>query len=216
MKKKIAIFGAGGHATVVTNEINKLKDYEIVGYFVHDVNNLNIIKDYKNKIFMINKRNLLNLVKNSVSGIIAIGENILRKKIVEDFRLISRNFKWEKIISKDSTVSSTVSIGNGTIIMSECVVNPYSKINNHCLINTGSIIEHENIFEDYSSVGPGVVTGGNVKVEKLSHLGIGSVIKEKVKIGKNVIIGGNSFVNKNCIKNSIYCGSPAKFIKKIL
>ena len=28
MKKKIAIFGAGGHATVVTNEINKLKDYE--------------------------------------------------------------------------------------------------------------------------------------------------------------------------------------------
>jgi sugar O-acyltransferase (sialic acid O-acetyltransferase NeuD family) len=213
MKKKIAIFGAGGHATVLTNEINKFKDYEIVGYFVHDLNNLDINKNYKKKILQINKKNLLNLVKNSVSGIIAIGDNVLRKKIVEDIRSISRSFKWEKIISKDSIVSSTVTVGDGTIIMSGCVVNPYSKIKNHCLINTCSIIEHENIFEDYSSVGPGVITGGKVKVGKFSHLGMGSIVLERIKVGKNVLIGANSFVNRNCLANKIYYGSPLRFIK---
>jgi sugar O-acyltransferase (sialic acid O-acetyltransferase NeuD family) len=213
MKKKIAIFGAGGHATVVTNEINKLKDYDIIGYFVHDLSNLNIKKNYKKKIFQINKKNLLNLVKNSVSGIIAIGDNISRKKIVDDFRLISKSFKWEKIISKDSIVSPTVIVGDGTIIMSGCVINPYSKINNHCLINTGSLIEHENIFEDYSSVGPGVITGGKVKVGKFSHLGMGSIVLEKINIEKNVLIGANSYVNKNCLTNKIYYGSPLRFIR---
>jgi acetyltransferase EpsM len=216
MKKKIAIFGAGGHATVVTNEINKLKDYDIIGYFVHDLSNLNIKKNYKKKIFQINKKNFLNLVKNSVSGIIAIGDNIWRKKIVDDFRLISRSFKWEKIISKDSFVGEKVEVGDGTVIMSGCVIGPFTKIKRHCLINTGSVIEHENELDEYSSIGPGVVTAGNVKIGELSHLGIGSVVKEKVNIGKNVIIGGNSFVNKNCINNSIYFGSPAKLVKKIV
>ena len=212
MKKKIAIFGAGGHATVVTNEINKLKDYEIVAYFVSDLHNLDINCNYKKKMLQINKKNLLNLVKNSVSGIIAIGNNILRKKIVDNSRLISRSFKWEKIISKDSVVSSTVTVGDGTIIMSGCIVNPYSKIKNHCLINTGSIIEHENIFEDYSSVGPGVITGGNVKVGKFSHLGMGSVVLEKINVKNNVLIGANSFVNKDCLANKIYYGSPLRLV----
>ena len=214
MKKKIAIFGAGGHATVITNEINKLKDYVIVGYFVNDVNNSIIIKEYKKNIFMINKKNILNLVKNSVTGIIAIGENILRKKIVRDLRLISRNFKWGKIISKDSLLGENVEVGDGTVIMSGCIIGPFTKIKEHCLVNTGSIIEHENQLDKYSSTGPGVVTAGNVRIGELTHLGIGAVVKERVKIGKNVIIGGNSFVNKNCINNSVYFGNPAKLVKK--
>jgi acetyltransferase-like isoleucine patch superfamily enzyme len=98
--------------------------------------------------------------------------------------------------------------------MSGCVIGPFTKIKRHCLVNTGSIIEHENQLDEYSSTGPGVVTAGNVKIGELSHLGIGAVVKERVKIGKNVIIGGNSFVNKNCLNNSIYFGSPAKLVKK--
>ena len=84
------------------------------------------------------------------------------------------------------------------------------------MINSESIVEHENDLDDFSSIGPGVITAGNVKIGKLSHLGIGSVVKEKVNIGKNITIVGNSFVNKNCINNSIYFGSPAKLVKKIL
>ena len=39
------------------------------------------------------------------------------------------------------------------------------------------------------------------------------VAKELVKIGKNTIIGGQSFVYKNCKSYSIYSGIPAKKIR---
>ena len=46
------------------------------------------------------------------------------------------------------------------------------------------------------------------------RIGIGASIKEDLKIEENVIIGANSFVNKDCKKNQKYLGSPAKIHKK--
>ena len=48
-----------------------------------------------------------------------------------------------------------------------------------------------------------------------SYLGIGSIVKHGVKIGKNTVIGGNSFVNKKCSDNFLYFGVPVKQIRKI-
>ena len=73
--------------------------------------------------------------------------------------------------------------------------------------------ENDNLFENFSSTGPKVVTGGNVKIGSFSHIGIGSVVKNNILIKENVICGGKSYVNKNCKKNSIYYGIPSKFKK---
>ena len=48
----------------------------------------------------------------------------------------------------------------------------------------------------------------------LTHIGIGASINHNISIGKNVVIGGGSFINKNCKSNSIYFGVPGKFINK--
>ena len=58
-----------------------------------------------------------------------------------------------------------------------------------------------------------MITGGNVKIGELSHLSIGSTIKNNITIESNALIGGSSFVNKDCDKNSVYYGVPAKKIK---
>ena len=105
-------------------------------------------------------------------------------------------------------------IGDGSLIMPGVIINAQSEIGKNCIINSGSIIEHDNFFDDFfSSCGPGVVTGGNVIIDKFSHLGIGSVVLNNCKIGLNTIIGANSTVTKNCKKNSTYIGSPVKKIK---
>ena len=98
--------------------------------------------------------------------------------------------------------------------MAGTTINNHTKIGKHCLINTSSSIDHDNYFDDFSSCGPGVVTGGNVIVGNSSYIGIGSTVKNGVIIGKNTLIGGHSFVNKNCKDNTIYYGVPIKKIKK--
>ena len=75
-------------------------------------------------------------------------------------------------------------------------------------------IDHNNTFHNFSSTGPGAITGGNVIIGEQSFLGIGCAIKDKIFIGTNTIIGGQAFVCKNCESNSLYYGVPAKRIKR--
>ena len=151
--------------------------------------------------------------KNGVYGIIGISENKIRKKIVQQTQNF-KNLKWEPIISKDVKLNGNVSIGSGTFINTGTIINTNSTIGDHCSINTRSSIDHGCVFQDYSGTGPGVILGGNVKVEELSYVGMGSIIKNGLKIGRNSIVGAGSLVLKNCEKNSIFFGLPAKKIKK--
>jgi acetyltransferase EpsM len=98
--------------------------------------------------------------------------------------------------------------------MSGVIINTGTLIGNHCIINTSSSIDHDNIFKNFSSCGPGVTTGGNVTVGDNSYIGIGSVIKHSIKVGSNIVVGGNAFVNKDCSNNYIYYGVPIKKIRK--
>ena len=146
-------------------------------------------------------------------GIIGIGSNFIRKKVANKINKIYKNFKWITIISKNSTINGKVKIGKGSLIVSGSVINTGTNIGEHCLINTSSSIDHDNIFKNYSSTGPGVITGGNVKLGECSHLGLGSAVKHRISIGDNTIIGAKSLVLKKCNKNSIYFGIPAKKIR---
>ena len=104
-------------------------------------------------------------------------------------------------------------IGKGSIILTGSVINTGTEIGEHCLINTSSIIDHDNTLKNFSSTGPGVTTGGNTQLGQCSHLGIGSTVKHQISIGDNTIVGAQSLVVKNCENNSVYFGIPAKKIK---
>ncbi len=204
MKINLIIFGNGLHANVVMDELDRLKKYKILG----KVNIKNKIK-YKKKIFKI-KDFCQKFKKKKIRGIVAIGNNKIRKYVVHEVEKMMPNFKWEKLISKNSIISKKAKIGEGSMIISGTVINTNSKIGRHCLINTRTIIDHDNTWEDFSSSGPGVSSAGSVIIKKNSHIGIGSTIKEKITIGMNTLIGAHSFVNKNCKKDSTYYGVPAK------
>lgn len=211
--KKILIFGSGVHSKVVFSEIIQLKKYLILGFIDDFSDKGKVIEVFNNKKY----KNLgkIENIKNykKICGVIGVGENYIRKKISEEVNNKFKEFKWETIVSKNSTINGNVIIGKGSVIISNSVINTGTKIEKHCLINTSSSIDHDNYFENFSSTGPGVITGGNVTLGEMSHLAIGSIIKHQINIGKNTIIGGNSFVNNNCDDNSIYYGVPAKKIR---
>ena len=210
--KKIVIFGSGGHAFVVLSEIIKAKKFKIIGvvddYF--DKKKINLFKYYGVKYLGNLNKFSKSKSKKNIFGFVAVGDNKKREEIVKKVSKIIKNIRWATIISKDAIISTNVKIGEGTIIVSGSVVNFGTIIKKHCLINTNSSIDHENYFESFSSSGPSVTTGGNVKVFKGSHLGISSTIKQGIIIGKNTIIGGQTFINKNCDSNSMYFGIPGK------
>ena len=214
--KKIIIFGSGDHAKVILTEILKLKKYNFLGFCDEKKKKNKVIYKIKNKKFkVIGNLNEIKKIcnKNKIYGIIGISENKIRKKIVKQTQNL-KNLKWESIISKEAKLTGNVKVGAGTFINTGTIINTNSIIGEHCSINTRSLIDHDCIFQNYSGTGPGVIVGGNVKIEELSYIGIGAIIKNGVKIGKNSIIGAGSLVLKNCQTDWILFGSPVKKIKK--
>ena len=211
----LVIFGSGDHAKVIFSEIINDKKIKFLGF----------IDDYKRKgelIIRENNKNFYNLgkmknvlkKKNKFKGIVGVGHNFLRKDIFKNIKKIDKSFQFIKVISKNAIINPTVTIGDGTTIMPGATINKGTIIKEHCIINTSASIDHDNLFEDFSSTGPGVVTGGNVIIKEQSYLGIGCVVKNNIKIHEKTIIGANSLVNKNCEANYIYYGSPIKKIRK--
>ena len=207
--RNILLFGLGRNFKVIVNEIFKSTIYRIIGFVDENINDDFIIIKQK-KIFNRNK-DLKKIIKlNKAKGLATIGDNYIRKKIYIQASKINKKFKWEKLVSKNSVIDKNVTIGQGSIIMPGVIINCYSEIGEMCLINTGSVIEHDNIFKNFTSTGPGVTTSGNVIVNELSHLGTASVTIHNIIVGKDTILGANSLATKNLHDNSVYIGSPAK------
>lgn len=207
MRKKVVIIGAGGHAKVIADIIEKSGD-EIVG-FLDDNKEIGttIIKEYK-VIGDLNNRFAMAVTKENLEFIIAIGDNKKREEISH-----SPNLKFYTAIHPSAQIGLDVEIKEGTVVMANVCINSSAKIGKHCIINTGAIIEHDNIIEDFVHISPNVALGGTVKIGKNTHVGIGSTIKNNITICENCKIGAGAVVVKDIEKEGTYVGVPAKGIK---
>lgn len=210
--KEIVIIGAGGHAKVVIDIILQrekiLNDNLIIKGILDDT----FKENEEKKIFgipIVGKINKILELPSNIYYIIAIGNNGIRKKIVQNYEKI----KYITLIHPKAIIGENVKIGVGTVLMAGSIINSYTKIGNHCIINTGSIIEHDNIIEDYVHISPNVTLCGEVVIKKESWIGASAVIIQGITVGYNSIIGAGTVVIKSIPNFCTAINNPAKIIK---
>lgn len=199
MIKEVFLYGASGHSKVII-DILELLDISITSVFDDDVSKKTIL-NYKVTSF--NKS--LDL---KMPCIISIGNNNVRKKIVEKHS----KFKYITVAHPSAIIDKTVVLGKGIVVMSGVIINSSTKIGNHCIINTSASIDHDCKIGDYSHISPNATLCGNVTVGSLTHIGAGSVIIQGITIGNNVVIGAGSVIIKDVPNNSVVVGNPGKII----
>lgn len=204
MSKSVVIIGASGHGKVIADIIANSGD-KVLGFLddADDVQGKKIIgfpvlgkiADYDNY--------------KDCEFVIAIGNPYIREKISNELPV-----KWYTAIHPTAVISSLdVEIGEGTVIMANAVVNPSARIGKHCIINTGAIVEHDNILEDFVHLSPNVTLAGIVKVGKSTHIGAGSCTKQVLNIASDCIIGAGSVIVNDITESGTYVGVPARKIK---
>ncbi|MGL5049548.1 MAG: acetyltransferase [Fusobacteriaceae bacterium] len=207
--KKVIIIGAGGHAKVVIDIIlqrqKRLNDnVEIIG--ILDDSFSETEKKRLFGILIIGKLDKILELSKDIFYVIAIGSNKIRKKIAERYSSIN----YITTIHPNSIIAEEVEIDLGTVVMAGTIVNSYTKIGKHCIINTGSIIEHDNVLSDYVHISPNATLCGGIKIGEETWVGAGATVIQGVEISKNVIVGAGSVVVGSIEDNSIYVGIPAK------
>ena len=203
----ILIYGASGHARVLIDIIEQAGIHKIIG-LVDDTGSVNNLMGYHvaNNI----KSYLDRGVKN---GLVAIGDNWQRSKLVSKILDICDDFEFITAVHPSAKIARDVVIGNGSVVMAGSNVNPSTQIGNHCIVNTGSNVDHDCIINNFASLAPGVTLGGNVTVDVYSAVGLGSSVIQKVVIGAHTVIGAGSVVIKEISSCCIAYGNPCRFIR---
>ena len=142
--------------------------------------------------------------------VIAIGNASAREAIAN--RLAGAI--WYTAIHPKAVISPLeTTIGAGSVVMANAVVNPSAHIGKHCLLNTGSIVEHDNHIDDYVHISVGTKLAGTVSIGKHSWIGIGAVVNNNVTICNDCTIGAGAVVTRNLTECGTYVGIPARKIK---
>ena len=209
MQKKVIIFGASGHARVIADIIKKSGD-EIVG-FLDDNADIQGNTIFDGKIVLGDTSEESVKKYSDCYFIIGIGSNRVRKIISEKYS----NLKWYTAIHPNAIIGSNIEIGEGTVLMAGTVINTGTKIGKHCIVNTCSSLDHDNILEDFVHISPGAHLAGTVKIMEGTWICAGVTVINNITIGSNNVIGAGATVIKNIEEeNCTYIGVPVKKLTK--
>jgi sugar O-acyltransferase (sialic acid O-acetyltransferase NeuD family) len=197
--KNIIIIGAGGHAKVIADIV--IKSGECLHGFIDDHVPVGTkILGYP----VIGKSDDIGTFKDA-KFVMGIGNNHTRKQIAEKYN----DLPWHTAVHPSATVALDVSIGKGTVVMANAVINPSSEIGKHCIINSGAIVEHDNKLADYVHISPNAALGGTVCVGECTHVGIGATVRNNISITSGCVIGAGAVVVKDVVERGVYVGVPA-------
>lgn len=211
--KKIVVIGASDQSRCTIDVIEQENKYEIHGILDKKLEKGTSFEGYP-VLGYIDILNELIEANDVYGGIVAIGDNFTRYKVVKSILEDHPDFKFINAIHPSVIIGKKVKIGSGNLIMPGVILNNNSSVGDHCILLTRSSLDHDSKVGDYSSFSPGVTTGGRVSVGNCSVIGIGANILHCKSVGNHCVIGGGALINKDIEDNSIAYGVPARIVKK--
>ena len=111
-------------------------------------------------------------------------------------------------MSDKASISDAVMVFPGAHIVAGAVLGV------GCVVNTGALVEHDCVLNDWVSIGPSATLAGGVTIEQRSFVGARSVVIQNLKVGSDSIIGAGSVVISNVDSLCVAYGNPARQHRK--
>lgn len=200
--KDVIVIGAGGHAKVIADIVIRSND-NLIGFLDDRIEvGTKILGDYE----VMGPTNLIESIKGENKFfIIAIGDNLIRKTFYEKY-----NINYYTAIHPTAIIGTDVELGEGTCVMPNACINANTKIGKCCIINSGALVEHDCVIDDFVHISPTATVCGTVKIGKLTQIGARASVRNNVTIGEEILIGMGATVVKDIIEKGTYIGTPAK------
>lgn len=203
MKNKLLIIGASGHGKVVADIALKMNKWQSIAFLDDDKSirasmGLEVVGKTTDAFNYLNDYDIF----------VGIGNNAIREKIQEN--LEAEGASIPTLIHPTVVIGEQVELAYGTVVMAGVVINCCTRIGKGCIINTGAMLDHDNIIEDYVHISPGSHLAGTVKVGQGTWLGIGSTVINNINITSDCKVGAGSVVNKDITESGTYVGVPVR------
>ncbi|MEZ4686684.1 MAG: acetyltransferase [Bacteroidia bacterium] len=183
------LFGASLHAEVVLDVAVAQGHYEPVAALDPGITPGQLFSAFH--IPVLGADNLLPILVREfpgLQGIIAVGDNRIRKTIAQFVGSLVPGFPWASLVHPSAVAGSNVSLGPGTVVMPGAVIQTGCRIGSHCLVNTMASLDHHSQLGDFVHLAPGVHTGGEVRIGEGVLAGIGAAILPRTHVPEWTVV----------------------------
>ena len=207
MSLPIVIIGAGGHAAVVADALLAV-GAEVIGFTSRDAPErppqcgLPILGD--DCVLERWRPEQIRLV----NGVGSIDTSGIRRLVQE--RLEAQGWHFIGVRHPAATVSPYAVLADGVQLLAHSVVQSGARVGRGCIVNTGAIVEHDVILDDWVHIAPRAVVCGDAVVGTHSHVGAGAVVRQGVRLGARTLIGVGAAVVKDFAGDGCLLGVPAR------
>lgn len=219
MKEKIIIIGGKGTAVVIAEQIydachNYNKNIELLGFAFDDplyaegINDWPVLCGTKDVYYKYGKYNDVKFIFQLYRYDLLIERIALRESLGIPIE------KFCSFIHPTVYVAKSARLGNGNIILANCVINSNFKMGNFNTINSCSLLGHDSIMGDNNFFAGHTCIGSNITIGSGNFTGLNASLKNFIQVGNNNLIGMASNVTKNLSNNKVVVGNPAKEIIK--
>ena len=205
--KHLAILGASGHGKVVA-DIAECQGWEKVSFFDDAWP-----KKQKNGAWSVigDSDELLKRLSEFSGVAVAIGDNTVRLNKLNMFK--QAGAPLPALAHPSAVVSRYSFIDDAVVIVAGAVINADARVRFGTVINTSASVGHDCDLGEGCHICPGVRLAGGVEVGSCSWVGVGTSVRQLVKIGSGVVIGAGAAVVSDIENGAIAVGVPARIVR---
>jgi len=208
---RVLAIGGGGHAKAVIDAALERGGLEVIGVLDSNKSVGEVVLKTQVRTVSVVGADWNSVSLSGVEGaIICLGNNYVRKRLVEAIKQDQPQLSFPRVVHPRAVVASSAFIGEGTVVLAGCVVNPCAKVGSFCILNTLSCVEHDCTVREYAFIGPRATLSGGVEVGDTSFIGCGSTVVQGRTIGSNSLVGAGSVVYENIPSSAKAYGVPAR------
>ena len=211
-RKRLLVIGSSGHAKVVIDAIERSGSFEIVGLIDSSRAAGEMTLGYR-VLGDESAAAQIAAAHGVTAWFVAIGDNWQRHLAARRIRDRVPEAEFAATVHPSAHIARGVSIGPGSVIMAGAVINVDARIGEFCVVNTAASLDHDSHMDDYSSLAPGVHTGGNVRIGAYAAVGVGASLAHRLSIGAHCVVGAGAVVLSDMPPRCVAYGVPARKVR---
>jgi UDP-N-acetylbacillosamine N-acetyltransferase len=211
--RNLVIWGASGHAKVVTDIVRLRKEYTIVGYLD------SVDPSRKGEIFLgeaiLGGEEQLDYLLEQGVEYLMVGFGDCRARIQAADKALFKGYKLATALHPAAVIACDAKIGAGAMIAAGAVINAAAIIGENVIVNTSSSIDHDCRIGAGAHICPGAHLSGGVSVERAVWIGTGASVTDHVQIGEGSVVGAGAVVIDDIPPGVVAYGNPAR-VRRLL